>query len=168
MNLPGGRQGSAPPIKGCQLRLCLWLEDCLNDVYDALDEESRDDKVALLYDVNKKNRVAVNTAVGQTDRIEVNNIVTQGGTWGSLLCSNHIDTLGRSCSRTGQNMYMYKNQVKVVPLAMVDDLLGVANCGHDSLALNTFINTQIELKKLRFHTTDKHGRRQGPFLGGAN
>ena len=88
----------------------LWLEDCLNDVYDALDEESRDDKVALLYDINKKNRVAVKTAVGQTDRIEVNNIVTQGGTWGSLLCSNHIDTLGRSCSRTGQNMYTYDVQ----------------------------------------------------------
>ena len=41
---------------------------------------------------------------------------------------------------------------------MVDDLLGVAKCGHESLALNTFINTQIELKKLQFHTTDKNGK----------
>ena len=102
--------------------------------------------------------MAVNTAVGQTDRIDVEKIVTQGGTWGSLLCSNHIDSLGRICRSTGSNMYTYKNQVKVLPLAMVDDLLGVANCGHDSLALNIFINTQIELKKLQFHTTDKNGK----------
>ena len=136
----------------------LWLEDCLNDVYDALDEETQDDKVALLYDVNKQNRVAVNTAVGQTDRIEVEKIVTQGGTWGSLLCSNHIDSLGRRCKSTGQHMYNYKNKVEVLPLAMVDDLLGVASCGLNSLALNIFINTQIELKKLKFHTTDLNGK----------
>ena len=136
----------------------LWLEDCLNDVYDALEDKSRDDKVALLYDINKENKVAINTAVGQTDRIDVDNIVTQGGTWGSLLCSNHIDTLGRNCRSTGNNMYTYKNQVMVMPLAMVDDLVGVANCGFESLDLNTFINTQIELKKLKFHTMDKNGK----------
>ena len=55
-------------------------------------------------------------------------------------------------------MYTYKNKVKVLPLAMVDDLLGVARCGHNSLALNIFINTQIELKKLKFHTTDEKGK----------
>ena len=136
----------------------LWLEDCLNDVYDALDDQSRDDKVALLYDINKNNKVAVNTAIGQTDRIDVDRIVAQGGTWGSLLCSNHIDTLGRSCRSTGKHSYSYRNQVEVLPLAMVDDLLGVASCGHDSLELNTFINTQMELKKLQFHTTDINGK----------
>ena len=41
---------------------------------------------------------------------------------------------------------------------MVDDLLGVASCGHNSLSLNIFINTQIELKKLKFHTTDVNGK----------
>ena len=136
----------------------LWLEDCLNVVYDALDDNSRDDKVALLYDINKDNKVAVNTAIGQTDRIDVDRIVAQGGTWGSLLCSNHIDTLGRSCRSTGKHTYSYRNQVEVLPLAMVDDLLGVARCGHDSLELNTFINTQMELKKLQFHTTDINGK----------
>ena len=50
----------------------LWLDDCLNDVFDALPVEKKDDKLALLYDINKQNKVAVNTAVGQTDRIDVN------------------------------------------------------------------------------------------------
>ena len=118
----------------------LWLDDCLNDVYDALPSGEKDDKVALLYDLNKYTNAAVNTSVGQTDRFEIVKVVTQGSTWGSLLCSNHIDTIGRRCADTGKYMYKYKTSTNVLPLAMVDDLLGVAECGLDSLALNTFLN----------------------------
>ena len=46
----------------------------------------------------------------------------------------------------------------MVPLAMVDDLLAIAPCGISSIALNTFINVNIELKKLKFHTPDAKGR----------
>ena len=55
-------------------------------------------------------------------------------------------------------MYTYKDQVEVLPLAMVDNMVGIANCGHNSLTLNTFINTQIELKKLKFYTPDAKGK----------
>ena len=106
----------------------LWLDDCLNDIYDALPVDKRDDKLALLYEINKHNKVAVNTAVGQTERVDIHKVVTQGGTWGSLLCSNHIDTIGRRCTDTGEYMYKYKGHVEVMPLAMVDDLLGIAAC----------------------------------------
>ena len=41
---------------------------------------------------------------------------------------------------------------------MVDDLIGISKCGLNSIELNTFINTQIELKKLRFHVPDKDGK----------
>ena len=75
-----------------------------------------------------------------------------------MLCSIHIDTLGRKCRDTGEHMYIYKKHVEVMPLALVDDLIGVTACGHDSLAMNTFINTQIELKKLEFHTPDEKGK----------
>ena len=40
---------------------------------------------------------------------------------------------------------------KVLPLAMVDDLLAVRKCGVDSIETNTTINTIIEMKKLEFH-----------------
>ena len=55
-------------------------------------------------------------------------------------------------------MYSYKQRVNILPLSMVDDLLGISSCGQKSLSLNTFINTQIELKKLKFHTPDKEGK----------
>ena len=41
---------------------------------------------------------------------------------------------------------------------MVDDLLAVAPCNQKSLVLNTVINAQIELKKLKFHTPDRNGK----------
>ena len=41
---------------------------------------------------------------------------------------------------------------------MVDDLLTISTCGQNTLALNTYINAQIELKKLEFHTPDIKGK----------
>ena len=136
----------------------LWLEDSLNDIFDSNDEENNDDKISLLYESNKVNMVAVKTAVGMTERINIPTIVQQGGTWGSLLCSNSVDTLGKKCRDRGEHYYLYKNTARILPLAFVDDLNGISKCGSDSLGLNTFINTQIELKKLRFHITDKNGK----------
>ena len=39
--------------------------------------------------------MAIKTAVGMTDRVDIPDTVQQGGTWGSLLCSNTIDTIGK-------------------------------------------------------------------------
>ena len=136
----------------------LWLEDCLNDIFDSVPEENRNDKIALLHESNQVNLVAVKTAVGLTDRVNIPNIVQQGGTWGSLLCSNTVDTLGGKSRDRGEHYYLYKNVVKILPLAFVDDLNGIAKCGLDSVALNIFITTQTELKKLRFHIPDANGK----------
>ena len=136
----------------------LWLNDCMNDLHDILEKPFRNDKIALLYESNKENLVAVKTAVGMTDRVNVPQIVQQGGTWGPVLCSNTVDTLGKKCSDRGELHYLYKDTVRVLPLAMVEDINGISKCGLDSVALNTFINTQIELKKLKFHVPDEKGR----------
>ena len=75
-----------------------------------------------------------------------------------MLCSNTIDTIGKKCRDRGEHHYLYKNVARILPLAFVDDLNGIAKCGIDSLALNTFITTQIELKRLRFHVPDENGK----------
>ena len=136
----------------------LWLEDSMNDLVDTLPPSSRDDKVALIYEANRTNKVAVNTAVGQTERVDISCIVMQGGTWGPMQCSNTIDTIGKKCYERGQHLYLYKNRVQILPLGMVDDVIGVSRCGHDAVALNTYLTTQIELKKLRFHVPDVNGK----------
>ena len=49
----------------------LWLADTLNDMWDTLPENARDNKLGLVYQLNLSNLVAVNTAVGQTDRFNI-------------------------------------------------------------------------------------------------
>ena len=73
-------------------------------------------------------------------------------------CSNTIDTLGKRCRDRGIHTYLYKNVARILPLAMVDDILGIQECGKKSIEMNTFINTHIEMKKLSFHTPNTTGR----------
>ena len=110
------------------------------------------------YEGNSQNKVAVNTPVGLTERVNLKKIVTQGGVFGPIQCSNSIDTIGKKCFKKGEHLYTYKDMVKIMPLSMVDDLLAFAPCSQRSVALNTFMNAQIELKKLTFHTEDKKGK----------
>ena len=128
------------------------------DLFDTLSPMARDGKLALEYQVNTENYVAVITAVGQTERVNMRNIVMQGGKWGPLQCSNSMDKIGKKCVEKGENLYTYKGLVKLMPLAMVDDLLGMAKCGLASTNLNITINNEIEFKKLRFHTPNAEGK----------
>ena len=122
--------GESPPIdiQIYDVQKCfdaLWLEDCMLDIFETLPAQSRDDKIALLYEMNKENFVAVKTAVGLTTRKMMPKIVMQGGKWGPLKCSNTMDRIGKECVKKGKNLYKYKGKVNIMPLAMIDDLLGI-------------------------------------------
>jgi hypothetical protein len=65
---------------------------------------------------------------------------------------------GGKCRNMGENIYMYKKTERILPLAFVDDLNGISKCGKDSLALNIFLTTKIELKKLKVHVPDQSGK----------
>ena len=136
----------------------LWLEDAMLDLYETLPDDARDEKLSLVYHMNKNNYVAVNTALGLTDRVNLTNIVMHGGKWGPFKCSNTIDKVGKKCVKAGKHLYTYKGRVNIMPLGMVDDLLVVAKCGAESKDVNTFINAEIEMKKLRFHIPDSEGK----------
>ena len=83
----------------------LWLDDVMNDMYDSLPSEQHDDKLGLIYESNVNNLVAVNTPVGQTNRVNIRKIVTQGGTFGPIECSNSIDSIGKECYEKGEHLY---------------------------------------------------------------
>ena len=142
----------------------LWIEDCLNDLHDTLEDNQHDDKLALIYESNRNNMVAVKTPVGLTNRVNIQKIVTQGGTFGPIECANSVDKIGQKCYDSGENLFIYKKIVRVLPLSYVDDLLTLSRCGAPSLEMNTFINAQIETKKLRFHTPDINGKSKCNYL----
>ena len=127
----------------------MWLTQAMNDLYDVVEEEQRDDKLALVYLVNRKNKVAVKNPFGLTDRVEINDVILQGSCWGPMEGSVQIDMIGKECVNKDINMYMYKDLVKIMPLSMVDDILTISRCGFPSVASNSFINTKIEMMKLK-------------------
>ena len=67
------------------------LEFAMNDVYDTIEEDKRNDKLVVLYESNVKNTMKIKTPVGPTDIIEIEKVVQQGGTWGPIMCSNHVE-----------------------------------------------------------------------------
>ena len=108
----------------------LWLEECLSDLYTS---GVKDDKLALLYNINTHVKVAVKTPVGKTDRGSIYNVITQGDVFGPILCSNQVDTFGKECLEERKYVYTYKGEVDIPPLGMVDDLICVTECGHKRL-----------------------------------
>ena len=136
----------------------LWIQDCMKDLFDVVPCTGRNNKLSLLYKANTENYVSVKTPVGQTDRRNIPEIVMQGRTWGPLECSNSLDKIGKIREENREHLFNDKNMVKVPILTMVDDTFAIAECGQKSVAINQYINTQIETKKLQMHTQDATGR----------
>ena len=71
--------------------------------------------------------------------------------------------VGKYAKKNNQ-LYLYKNLLRIIPLAMVDDLLAAANCGFDSIEMNISINKIIELKILKLHTPEEKKKSKCHFL----
>ena len=125
----------------------LWLQECLNDIYT---NGVKDDKLALLFNINSQVKVTVKTPVGKTDTGVIKNVITQGDVFGPILCSNQVDSFGKECLNEGKYTYSYKGEVDIPPLSMVDDLICISECGHKTAMVNTFINYKTNSKKLQF------------------
>ena len=115
-----------------------------------------DNNLAVLYEANKKVKVAVNTPHGLSSREDISKIILQGDVFGPIQCSVSVDSYGKECLEEGQHLYLYKQEVQIPPLAMIDDLLIVSECGYRTTMANSFINAKSNLKKLQFGTDKCH------------
>ena len=120
----------------------LWLEECLNDMYSG---GLSDNKFNLLHSANKHVNFAVKTPVGKTDLESITNVIIQGDVFGPMLCSKQVDTFGKECLEKGKYTFLYKGEIQIPPLAMVDDVVCVAECGFKSFkCLAMFVDSWQE------------------------
>ena len=87
------KEGNPIDIQMIDIRKCfdtLWLEECINNLFEA---GIQDDILAMIFEGNSKNEVAVQTPVGITERIPIERIVMQGGVLGAPMCSLSIDKI---------------------------------------------------------------------------
>ena len=113
------------PISICiyDCRQCfdsMWQEEVINDLYEA---GIQNDKLALLYQINKTNNLAVKTQHGLTERMVVEKIICP---WGSMQCSVQIDSIGRESLAEDLEPFKHKGEVEIPALGMVDDVLTIA------------------------------------------
>ena len=97
--------------------------------------------------------IVVNTPVGKTKSEDIQNIVMQGDVFGSLLCSKQVDLFGKECLEEEKYTYLYKNEVKIPPLTMVDDVMCISECGFKSVMVNSYMESKTSSKKLQFSTS---------------
>ena len=64
--------------------------------------------------------MAVNTHSGISERQIITDTVLQGDTFGSLLASVQVDTIGQECGKSGYG-YLYMEKLPVNIFGLVDD-----------------------------------------------
>ena len=131
----------------------LWLEECCNDLYEA---GVIDDKLALIYEGNSTNNVAVKTPAGMTERMRIDRVVTQGGVLGPVTCAVHTDRIGKDSLTKQENLYLYKGNVKIPSLAMIDDIAKISECGINAVKDNAYIDSKFEQNKLLANASKCH------------
>ena len=70
---------------------------------------------------------------------------THGDTWGSILASNQVDTIGKECVSEGFT-YLYKEILPIGFLGLVDDVIGITEAGLDAQKINAFITGEKALQ----------------------
>jgi hypothetical protein len=116
------------------------LKKALSDIFD--------DNLVLIYEANKEIHMAVNTPTGLSERQIIKNCVLQGETWGSILASVQVDTIGKECEASGYG-YLYKDSLPVSMLGLVDDIIGVTEAGYKAHQMNALINVQFGVDKCK-------------------
>ena len=119
-----------------------------NDLYN---NGVTNDQLNLMNQCDASSLIAVKTPVGITKRVKVKKVVAQGEVMSNLKCTVSVDSISEKHEQNlHDHLYKYKQKVEIMPLGMVDDQVGVSNCGLDSALSTAHLNAQAGIKKLQF------------------
>ena len=119
-----------------------------NDMYEV---GVTNDHLNLIYEGDKKSKIAVKTPMGVTERVDLNKVVAQGEIISPLKCSITVDSI--ACDHVenlADHLYHYKDSVPIPPLGMVDDTIGISYCGLDSVLTTAHLNSKTNIKKHQY------------------
>ena len=86
------------------------------------------------------------------ERQKVENIVLQGDTFGAILASVQVDSIGKAVEEAKLG-YKYKESLPISLLALVDDVIGITDAGFKAAQMNEIIILKTAEKSLQFGIT---------------
>ena len=122
------------------------LQQALIDLFNI---DVRDETLSILFQANEEIAMSVNTPNGLTDRQLIYLSVLQGDTWASLIAGVQADSVNKDIKEAGCS-YIYRGEVEVPSLGLVDDTLCVTEPGHKAHIVNSVMNVRAGDKTLRF------------------
>ena len=100
----------------------------------------------LFHECSKTVNVAVKTPVGISKEKEINDIILQGETTSSIICTSTIDMIEKECN---VERIKFRDEVEVPKLSFVDDIVDIHECGKKTKELNQFTTRKINERKLQ-------------------
>ena len=95
----------------------LWLKSCLISLWE---KGMKASEVKMLYLMNRKAKIVVETPIGRTEEFSVDEIVKQGTVWGPKLCCSQTDEINKYGS-----MITTMGTTKTDCRIFVDDMAGI-------------------------------------------
>ena len=102
----------------------------------------------FITDMTKKASIKVKTPVGISDEETVEDIIMQGETLSSILCTSTVGQIEKECNL---DTFKYREEVEVPKMSFVDDILDVTECGKDTVEMNEYTRTKINERKLQLN-----------------
>ena len=119
----------------------LWLKDCINSLWDL---DVKDDILCLIYLMNIKATVTIETPLGDTDPLFLSNFVKQGTVLGPVLNNCSLNKL--STDSIGHNL----GSVQIKSMEFVDEFADPNRDKHSALASNAVLQAIQHEKQLTF------------------
>ena len=117
----------------------LDIADCSNSLRlqrTLLDLHSNGIESGLLNVIHKMTEEAtieVKTSVGTTKKVMIKELIMQGETLSSILCTSSVDKISKDCDIES---FKYRNKVVIPKMGFVDDLLDINKCGKETKQMN--------------------------------
>ena len=108
----------------------------------------------MINELCKSARIRVKTPIGITEEEEITEIIMQGETLSSTLCTNSMDVMSKECPL---EEFLYRDEVKIPKVGFVDDILDINKCGEATLNMNKYTKDQMNRRKLQL-SNDKCAR----------
>ena len=123
----------------------LWLEDCLNVLWDA---RIQNELFSIIYQLNKTCCITAQTPFGPTDQLMVENLVKQGTVLGPILCGTSVSDYCKLEANPYSGFYI--GHVEVRSLGFMDDLNDINTNITDVVNSNDMAVHFESIKRLRF------------------